>query len=55
LISLGLIAFGIWIITAAAKAASGSLWVGTIIGAVPVVVGLFSFFSETQADKISSS
>jgi hypothetical protein len=55
LISLGLIAFGIWIIVAVAKATSGSLWVWTVVGLIPVVVGLFSLFSETQADRISSS
>jgi hypothetical protein len=36
LISVGLIAFGVWI--GAAKAASGSLLVWTFVGLIPVVV-----------------
>jgi hypothetical protein len=46
-----MIAFGIWIVVVAAKAASGSLLVWTIMGLMPVVVGLFSLFSEIQTDE----
>jgi hypothetical protein len=49
LISVGLIAFGVWI--AAAKAGSGSLLVWTLVGLIPVVVGLISLFSEIRNDK----
>jgi hypothetical protein len=51
LISIGMIVFGIWIVVVAAKAASGSLLVWTIMGLMPVVVGLFSLFSEIQTDE----
>jgi hypothetical protein len=49
LISIGLIAFGVWIV--AAKAASGSLLVWTFVGLIPVVVGLFRLFSGIRNDK----
>ena len=53
LISAGIIAFGIWIVVAAAQAASGSssLLVWTLMGLMPVVVGLISLFSEIRNDK----
>jgi hypothetical protein len=37
LVSVGLIAFGVWIV--AAKAASGSLLVWTFVGLIPVLSG----------------
>jgi hypothetical protein len=49
LISVGLIAFGVWIV--AAKAGSGSLLLWTLVGLIPVVVGLISLFSEIRNDK----
>jgi hypothetical protein len=55
LISIGLIAFGAWIVFAAAKVSSGSVLVWTIMGMMPVAVGLFSLFSETRSDKNSLS
>ena len=39
LISVGLIAFGVWIVVVAAKAASGSLLVWTFVGLIPVLSG----------------
>jgi hypothetical protein len=51
LISFGLVAFGICIVAAAARAASGSLLLWTIVGLMPVLVGLLSLFSETRSDK----
>jgi hypothetical protein len=51
LISTGLIAFGAWIVFAAVNASSGSLLVWTIMGLMPVAVGLFSLFSETRGGK----
>jgi hypothetical protein len=55
LISLGLIAFGIWIVAAAARATSGSLLLWTIIALMPVVVGLLSLFGEMRSDKVISA
>ena len=49
LISVGLIAFGVWIV--AAKAASGSLLVWTFVGLIPIVVGLLSLFPEIRNSK----
>jgi hypothetical protein len=53
LISVGIIAFGIWIVVAAAQAASGSssLLVWTLMGSMAVVVGSISLFSEIRSDK----
>ena len=51
LISVGLIAFGVWIVVVAAKAASGSLLVWTLVGLIPVVVGLISLFCEMRNDN----
>jgi cadmium resistance protein CadD (predicted permease) len=50
LISFGLIAFGIWIVVVA-QAASSMLLVWTIMGLMPIVVGLLSLFSEARSDK----
>jgi hypothetical protein len=50
LISVGIIAFGVWIIAVAAQAASGSLFIWTLVGLIPVVVGLLSLFSEIRND-----
>lgn len=55
LISLGLIAFGIWIVAAAARATSGSLLLWTIIALMPVVVGPLSLFGEMRSDKVISA
>jgi cadmium resistance protein CadD (predicted permease) len=46
LISIGLIAFGAWVVFAAAEASSGSVW--TILGLMPVAVGLFSLVAEMR-------
>jgi NhaP-type Na+/H+ or K+/H+ antiporter len=51
LISVGLIAFGVWIVVVAAKAAPGSLLVWTLVGLIPVVIGLISLFSEIRNDN----
>jgi hypothetical protein len=50
LISVGIIAFGVWIVAVAAKAASESLFIWTLVGLIPVVVGLLSLFSEIRND-----
>jgi hypothetical protein len=49
LISVGIIAFGIWIV--AGTIAAGSLLGWTLIGMIPVAVGLISLFSEIRSDK----
>jgi hypothetical protein len=49
-ISVGLIVFGVGIVYAAAMA-SGLLFFWTLIGLMPVAVGLMSLFSEMQRDK----
>jgi hypothetical protein len=51
LISLGLIVFGVLVVVFAAKTGTGTLLVWTIIGLVPVVVGLLSLVSETRNDE----
>jgi uncharacterized membrane protein len=51
LISVGIILFGVWIVAVAAQAASSSLFIWTLVGLIPVVVGLLSLFSETGNDK----
>ena len=48
-ISVRLIAFGGWIVFAAATAASGLFLVWTLLALMPVIVGLISLFSETCA------
>jgi hypothetical protein len=48
LISVGIIAFGVWIVAVAGKAASESLFIWTLVGLIPVVVGLLSLFSEIR-------
>ena len=50
LISAGLIAFGILVVVFAAKTASGSSLVWTLMGLMPVVVGLISLFCENRND-----
>jgi hypothetical protein len=50
LISVGLIAFGVWIVVVAAHAASGSLLVWTLVGLIPVIVGLISLFDTALWD-----
>jgi hypothetical protein len=50
LISVGIIAFGVWIVTVSAKTASESLFIWTLVGLIPVVVGLLSLFSEIRND-----
>ena len=50
LISVGIIAFGVWIVAVAATAASESLFIWTLVGLIPVVVGLLSLFSEIRND-----
>jgi hypothetical protein len=51
LISVGIIAFGVWVVVVAAKTAPGSLLGWTLIGMIPVAVGLISLFSEIRSDK----
>jgi hypothetical protein len=51
LISLGLVAFGAWILFAAATASPSSFLFWTLIALIPVVVGLFSLISEMRSDK----
>jgi hypothetical protein len=52
LISVGLIAFGIWIVVIAAREAPGSLLGWTLVGLIPVVIGLISLFSEIRNDRV---
>jgi hypothetical protein len=51
LISFGLVAFGAWVVFAAAKASSSSLLAWTIMGLMPVGVGLFSLIREMRSNK----
>jgi hypothetical protein len=51
LISVGLIAFGVCVVVVAAKTAPGSLLGWTLMGMIPVAVGLISLFSEIRSDK----
>ena len=51
LISLGLVAFGGWILFAGAKTSPSSLLFWTLVALTPVVVGLFSLISEMRSDK----
>jgi hypothetical protein len=54
LISAGLIAFGILVVVFAAKTASGSSLVWTLMGLMPVVVGLISLFCEYRNDRTAA-
>jgi hypothetical protein len=54
LISAGLIAFGILVVVFAAKAASVSSLVWTLMGLMPVVVGLISLFCEYRNDRTAA-
>jgi cadmium resistance protein CadD (predicted permease) len=54
LISAGLIAFGILVVVFAAKTASGSSLVWTLMGLMPVVVGLISLFCANQNDRTAA-
>jgi hypothetical protein len=54
LISAGLIAFGILVVVFAAKTASGSSLVWTLMGLMPVVVGLISLFCENRNDRTAA-
>jgi hypothetical protein len=49
LISVGIIAFGIWIV--AGTIAAGSLLGWKLMGMLPVAVGLISLFSEIRSNK----
>ena len=49
LISVGIIAFGVWIV--AGTIAAGSLLGWTLMGMIPVAMGLISLFSEIRSDK----
>jgi Zn-dependent protease with chaperone function len=49
LISVGIIAFGVWIV--AGTIAAGSLLGWTLMGMIPVAMGLISLFSEFRSDK----
>jgi hypothetical protein len=51
LISIGIIAFGVWIVVVAAKAASGSVLVWVVLGLLPIAVGTFSLLSEMRSHK----
>jgi hypothetical protein len=48
LISIGLIAFGVSIVIFGARTASGSVLVWTILGLMPVVLGLVSLIGEAR-------
>jgi hypothetical protein len=54
LISAGLIAFGILVVVFAAKTASVSSLVWTLMGLMPVVVGLISLFCEYRNDRTAA-
>ena len=41
LISVGIIAFGVWVV--AGTIAEAGLWLGTLMGLLAVIVGLLSF------------
>jgi hypothetical protein len=49
LISAGIIAFGVCVV--AGTVAAGSLLGWTLMGIIPVAVGLISLFSEIRSDK----
>jgi hypothetical protein len=48
LISIGIVAFGIWTLTVAAGSAPGYLLVWTLLSLLTVTVGLLSFFLEMR-------
>jgi len=52
--SAGLIVFGILVVVFAAKTASVSSLVWTLMGLMPVVVGLISLFCMSQNDRTSA-
>ena len=54
LISAGLIAFGILVVVFAAKRASSSSLVWTLMGLMPVVVGLISLICAHQNDRTAA-
>jgi cadmium resistance protein CadD (predicted permease) len=49
-ISVGMIVLGVWLVYTAAMA-SAPLLVWTLIGLIPVTVGLISLFSEIRSDE----
>ena len=52
LISAGIIAFGVWIVAGTITAGSPLTW--TLMGLLPVVVGLISLYQAVRARGISA-
>jgi hypothetical protein len=52
LISAGIIAFGVWIVAGTIAAGSPLTW--TLMGLLPVVVGLISLYQAVRARGISA-
>ena len=52
LISAGIIAFGVWIVAGAITAGSPLAW--TLMGLLPVVVGLISLYQAVRARGVSA-
>jgi hypothetical protein len=48
-ISVGMIVLGVWLVYTAAMA-SAPLFFWTLVGLIPVTVGLMSLFSEIQSE-----
>ena len=53
LISAGIIAFGVWIVAGTIAAGSPLTW--TLMGLLPVVVGLISLYQAVRARGVSAS
>ena len=51
LISLGIAAFGIWIIADTMGSGSSSVW--TPLGILPVIVGLISLYQEIRSAQLA--
>jgi hypothetical protein len=52
LISAGIIAFGVWIVAGTIAAGSPLTW--TLMGLLPVVVGLISLYQAVRARGVSA-
>jgi hypothetical protein len=53
LISLGIAAFGIWIIADTMGSGSSSVW--TLLGILPVIVGLISLYQEIGSARLAQN
>jgi hypothetical protein len=51
LISLGIASFGIWIIADTMGSGSSSVW--TLLGILPVIVGLISLYQEIRSAQLA--